>query len=321
MMRCAAFAIMICIAAIASSEGECPAPAGTFDPYGGPAALTIAGDYVYSTTGYVIMTTDISAPGSPQIVGQRYIEGSGECHGIAAAGDYVYIADQYIGLLIFDVSNRELPLQVGTFDLLGAYGITIVGSRAYVAAYANGLKIIDISEPVAPIEIGAIETPGLAINVAIVGELAYVADYYSVRVIDVGHPTLPVEIGYREMSKGVMDLAIEGKYAFVANGESGLRILNVENSFSLEEVGSCPTVDWAWGLAYSKGLVLVADWWGGLRVIRINDPAAPIEVGAYVMSDTYDVGVSGNFAYARWWAFDLSSCYQPHHVRPLTSPH
>ncbi len=75
-----------------------------------------------------------------------------------------------------DVTNRELPAIVGSFDTPGnANDVKVVGNLAYVADGIS-LQILDVTIPASPTLVGSVDTPGSAQDVVIAGTRAYVAD-------------------------------------------------------------------------------------------------------------------------------------------------
>jgi len=93
-------------------------------------------------------------------------------------------------------------------------------------------------------------------------------------------------------------VAASGEYAFFGSG-SALMIADVSDPTSTQLVGEIGMQRPVRGLAVSGGHAFVAIGSHGMRVIDVSDPSVPVEVGAYVrvLSDTYDVAVSGGYAY------------------------
>jgi Ca2+-binding RTX toxin-like protein len=86
---------------------------------------------------------------------------------VQIVGNYAYVADNFSGLQIIDISNPAAPTLKGNYDTSGnAYGVQIVGNYAYVADYGGGLKIIDVSDFTNP----SISTVTLAVSPSSVTE-------------------------------------------------------------------------------------------------------------------------------------------------------
>ena len=222
----------------------------------------------------------------------------GYAYNVQVVGTLAYVADDYYGLWIIDVSNPAAPVPVGR-TTGSAWSVQVVGTLAYVADRDYGLRIIDVSNPAAPVQRGYYDTPGSAWSVQVVGSLAYVADGYSgLGVVDVSNPAAPVPVGYYDTPGQAIDVQVVGTLAYVADYDYGLRIIDVSNPAAPVEVGYYDTPDYAWGVQVVGAFAYVADGESGLRIIDVSNPAAPAEVGFY---DTpgYALGVQvvGALAY------------------------
>ncbi len=190
----------------AGNEGAPLAPGGSGDswnvrPVGrlafGPCyAVATSGNQVYFGNGCYVEIADIFNPS--KAVRRGKLELPAQVRGLAAAGNYVYVADGESGLRIIDVSNPLSPREVGSFDTPGiALGVAVSGGYAYGADGDAGLRVIDVSNPASPREVGSSDTPGEARSVAVSGDCAYVADGEAgLRVIGVSNPSSPRELGY-----------------------------------------------------------------------------------------------------------------------------
>lgn len=121
----------------------------------------------------------IDNPSSPSLVGSLDTGSSdlyGRAYALYVSGKYAYVADEYEGLKIVDISNPSSPSLVGSLDTDRAWGVHVSGKYAYVADGASGLRIIDISDPSSPVLTATLDTT-LAHKVYVSGKYAYVADY------------------------------------------------------------------------------------------------------------------------------------------------
>jgi hypothetical protein len=113
--------------------------------------------------------------------------------------------------------------------------------------------------------VGAASVP--ADDVYVAGHYAYtISRNAGLRVLDISDPAAPQEIGALDVPGQASDIYVVGKYAYVA-----------------EEP------DWDQDCECSVG--------GGLRVIDVSDPAAPVKVGAYTGYGCSRVYVAGGHAY------------------------
>ena len=67
----------------------------------------------------------------------------GRARYVAIAGDYAYVADEYSGLQVVDITNPESPQIVGSVDTPGrALDVAGSGAYAYVADEESGLLML-----------------------------------------------------------------------------------------------------------------------------------------------------------------------------------
>ncbi|MEO0005542.1 MAG: hypothetical protein ABIK49_06040, partial [candidate division WOR-3 bacterium] len=85
----------------------------------------------------------VSDPTNPQEIG--YCDTPGVAWGVAASGNYAYVADgEAGGLRVILVSDPTHPVQVGYYNTPGrALDLTASGDYAYVADGDSGLRVIE----------------------------------------------------------------------------------------------------------------------------------------------------------------------------------
>jgi hypothetical protein len=78
---------------------------------------------------------------------------------VAVAGSHAYVADEYSGLQVVDISNPAAPAIVGSVGTPGgAYGVAVAGSHVFVAASFAGVQVFPAQCPRAnPVEISGFE--------------------------------------------------------------------------------------------------------------------------------------------------------------------
>ena len=90
-------------------------------------------------------------------------------------GGYAYIADEYTGLWICDVSRPSDPLFVGS-NFLSEGAIDLAVSEGFVYTVGNErLQIIDVSDPTNPLRVGTSSIQRETVGVDVDGEYAFIA--------------------------------------------------------------------------------------------------------------------------------------------------
>lgn len=97
------------------------------------------------------------------------------------------------------------------------------------------------------------------------------------------------------------DAAVRGEYAYCLSG-SGLDVLDISDPSNPVKTGDCPTMDNSRNICLHENYVYITirNFYrneGGLQVIDITDPYAPFSTGYIETGSTYDVDVSGHYAY------------------------
>jgi len=121
-------------------------------------------------------------------------------------------------------------------------------------------------------------------------------------------------IGHYDAPDTPEEIAIRGNYAYIADYGAGLRIVDISNPASPQEVGFYDTPGmFAWGVAVSGNYAYMADW-DGLRIIDISNPTNPQEVGLCdTVHDVMRVAISGNYAY-------IATCYSGLRIIDVSNP-
>ncbi|PJB00275.1 MAG: hypothetical protein CO127_08780 [Ignavibacteria bacterium CG_4_9_14_3_um_filter_36_18] len=223
----------------------------------------------------------------------------GKAMGVVVEGDYAYVADDFGGLRIIDISDRENPVEAGFINTIGyCQSVTIRGNYAYAACGGDGLIIIDISDPNSPVEIGSVSIGSYARRVGLNGDYAYVAcGEVGVGIIDISDPSNPVLKLVDEIDGKAVDVSILQKYMYVADEDNGLRIFDILNPENPLEVAQQETNGNAVGVkAFTSEKdknsgtvhVLLADGNDGLYIFKHqivtdvkNEPQLPDEFILY----------------------------------------
>ncbi len=235
----------------------------------------------------------------PKESGIYYESTEGYAGGVYVSGDYAYVADEYSGLAVINISDPTNPETIAYEDTGGtALGIFVSGNYAYVADGYSGLEVIDVSNPTNPGTPVREDTAGLSFNVYVNGHYAYLADGSGLAVIDVSNPANPALPVYEPTPGDAMDVYVNGNYAYIADYFGGLTVIDVSNPANPAFITNKSTTGAAAGVYVSGDYAYVADMYSGLAIINISDPTHP---GTPIYEDTTGtperVYVSGDYAY------------------------
>jgi len=223
---------------------------------------------------------DLSLPGN-FVVGLAVNGRPGRIYDVFIEGDYAYVAHDFEGLWIVDISNPDSLTAVGDYDTPGrAYGVTVRGDYAYVADYDQGLQIIDISDKTNPQLTGSRSLGGQTVNVFVDSIYAYVSDEIEgFKIVDISDPENPFEPyteSYDTQGWGVYDIFVSENYAYTAADGAGFLIFDLTispDSFSVP-VGVYDSLTSVRAVVLDSNMAYVADQDSGLCAIDITDPSS-----------------------------------------------
>lgn len=160
-----------------------------------------------------------------EIISARY-KTSGDARGVYFNSNFVYIADEQMGLHIIDVTDPYNPDSIGWCDTPGrANDVFVLGNYAYVADGSMGLQIIDISVPKEPKLVGNYNTSGYAMKVFVYDNYAYVADRKNgLLIIDVSNPSSPFIVG-KCNTPYANSVYVTENYVYLADRDEGLVVI------------------------------------------------------------------------------------------------
>jgi hypothetical protein len=242
--------------------------------------LAQRGDWVYGAAGWGGLTVvDVTDRGNPVKVGQ-YSTPELNAWQVAVAGGYAFVADRgREGLSIVDIRKPRQPAEVAFLAMPGnAENVAVDGCYAYVTMGQGGMHIVDVSDPVHPVEVGVYPAPWEVFDVAVRGNLAYVTDgSYGLHIVDIGDRESPVEVGWIQTPGPAPAIALGSAsggrvLAYIADGWDGLRVIDVSRPRHPVEIGNYDTPGWALDVAADGTNVYVADFDGGLYILRYALP-------------------------------------------------
>jgi hypothetical protein len=114
-------------------------------------ALTVAGRYVYITTGHGLYVVDVNVPTKPVLVGE-YAGTLKNPRSIAVQFRYAFVTDDD-GLKVLDLSDPTRPVEVpgALVRLRHAQRLYLARTYAFVADGADGLAIVNIERARQPV--------------------------------------------------------------------------------------------------------------------------------------------------------------------------
>jgi hypothetical protein len=265
------------------SDLAVPMVVGRVDTPGFANAVYVVGKLAYVADGPSgVEIVDVSNPYQPVIL--NALDTPAGARSLVVSGRYAYVAAGSAGLYILDAGTPDAPvLSVASYlDTIGtAEDVALLGVTAVVADGASGIRFLDISNPLVPTQVGVYPLPlgadgiwGVAVIGTNVHAAAGTGGLRSLNAVDPAHP---VEVGtilsLTNARRVVRDP--NAKRLYIADVNS-VDIVDADDPANPAVVGTANTGSPVPGLAYSDGVVQVAQGPWGVRPISVAVPSASV---------------------------------------------
>lgn len=239
---------------------------------------------------------DVSDPYNPEIVGELP-------QGMISDmdfGDSLAFVVNWRGLTVFNIADPYSPVTVGMIHFnTPVYDVYKSGNYAYVVG--SNFYIVDVSDPTNPVQVSSINT-SLLISVVVQGDYAYAAGMTALSVFNIADPFNPYLVSEVNLPQYASNIYVSDTFAYIADLDGGLRIFDISDPYSPNEVGYIDTilandVFVSGGYAYIAGQTH-SDHEDMFFVVDISDPSSPIITGTLGIQGTpISVAVKDSFAY------------------------
>ncbi len=215
-----------------------------------------------------------------------------------------YIVNQD-GFEIWDVSNVQSPVQVGSVAAPQSNELYVSGNMAYLSGNYNGLYAVDISDPSAPQITGQYPGYGWSAASIVSGNYAYLCNsFVGLLVIDISDPygSGPHLTGTFASNGETRDVEVRGQTAYIADYSGGFRIADISDPAAPEGVSDVDIQ--AWRVALGEGNIVFVDEANPnlpdtLWVYDVSDPANPQTLGSFIFPETVrEMKYHNGFLYA-----------------------
>ncbi|MFT4939232.1 MAG: hypothetical protein ACI88A_002268, partial [Paraglaciecola sp.] len=212
-------------------------------------------------------------------------------------GDYVYIAASTGGMHIVDVSDKENPNLVSTFNTTSsALDVKAQGNIAYVAVGSAGLDVVDVSDPMLPVLLSNIDTGGSAVDLAVQNGYVFVATGSGgLEIIDVNDPATPLSKAVIDGIDSIVGVDVSNDRLVLASSAT-LYIYDIADINSPLRLGSL-NIGNILAVVTDGSYAYLAAYTGGYKVINITNPMEPVQVGSQANFYPSDVELTNGFAF------------------------
>ena len=233
--------------------------------------------------------------------------------GLAAAGDFAYVASQSGLFKVVNIADPSSPTIAGSvhepYHLSVATDIKIAGKYAYVAAFR--MAVVDITNASNPTRVDATVNGTMPPSdaLAVVGNLAYVASGGTfstpgtMAVVDITTPSNFVVLGsiQDEQLDESLNIEVVGNFAFLCTYRA--RFVSVDITDPSNITIAYSFVDFAmFGAKYmaiaGQQAFVLSELMNGLFVVDISNPLSTSVLGnLQVANRPTGIAIDGNYAY------------------------
>jgi hypothetical protein len=259
------------------SDPAHPVAVGACETYGQADGVAVTGGVAYLADGNAgLAVVAVSDPANP--VKMAVYEPSSRLRAVAAEGRYAYVVGDGCGLRVVDVSDPGAPVEVGRCGEWNATGLAVRNGYAYLAAASDGVVVVDVRNPADPREVARVRTRNIARRIAVSEKRCYVGDHEGgLLLFDLSDPAHPVEVTSVNLSGWSYGVAAAGDRLYVANC-TGIGVLDAKDMSQPKLVGHFATYGGACDVAIAGGLLALADYSIGLRLLDVTQQDRPMEL-------------------------------------------
>lgn len=160
--------------------------------------MAIEGDTLYAVqpSSGLVDIFNVSDPSVPKLISETKLGSvvktvSGPVD-INAKGKYAYLADLQSGFSVVDMTDKEIPVVVGTFDQLGndkSQTVDVIGNRAYVGQADGTVLVLDVTHKDTPSLLTTYKSNYGVNRILVTGEKAYLATTAGMEIVDISDKT------------------------------------------------------------------------------------------------------------------------------------
>ncbi len=222
---------------------------------------------------------DVSNPIDIQLL--RHMALAGFTNDAVVSGDRLYLTFRYDGVQIYDRTDPDSLVLLGTFDTPGMALVVKESQGILYLADGDALRIYDVLDPELPELIGTLALPGTMVDIQLELPLAYVSGSLGgLHVVDVSNPFDPVLVSTVNTPGAAHGAVIHNGFAYIGD-YWGLAICDISNPEAPISYPSLPLPHISWDAAVLNDTLYVGNGNFGLKVFELTDPTVPHLIGWY----------------------------------------
>jgi hypothetical protein len=224
-----------------------------------------------------------------------------------------FVADEYDGLAVVDISNLNNPvLRTWALKTGPSWDVHVDGQRCYVASYISGLRLLDVSDPTRPTYVSGLDSAfvGNECNAVTARDsFAFMAWWPNpkFRTVCVSDPFHPQIVAGCSLFDPAQEMVLRDSFVYCAENYK-FEVVNVARPRAPVVVGACNLPDYSYGMCLQDTLAYVSTY--PLAIINVANPSQPETVGS-IPCGTWGVFVKDTLAYLGATALQVWSVANP----------
>jgi hypothetical protein len=260
------------------------------------SVIFIEGNNLFSGDSAGVSIYDISTPLSPVKLTKLKAP---DVIDISVSDNNCFILSKTDGLIIYNIKNHELPEKVSEFGLRDPESIVVNNSYAYIADGKAGLKVLNISNTAKPFIFDSFDT-GTAISVDKYEENVIIAEEKGLSAVRTFLKGVSFVINYFKLEGKIGDISLFKNLALISDRSNGLRVLNVSNPGTPEELSIEGSPSYAGPSAVYNSNMYMATEPNIISVYNLNslsegriakEPLASFEIASTIRSLTFNENI------------------------------
>jgi hypothetical protein len=211
----------------------------------------------------------------------------GEPAGLLVRGGFAFVPFGLNGVVVFDVSNPDVPAQHDYLSfLVGARGLDVVDDVVYFVTGGEQIGVYALGGQDPPTYARAVGAKTTAVA-ADSGYAFVTGEANELIVVNVENVAQPFVLGRIGIEGRGGDIVVRDRFAYVVTrrthygGRTGVGIYDIQWPFAPMLVRFIETFGRAERVVVSDNTIYVAKGRDGLEVIDISDPLDPEKIGAF----------------------------------------
>jgi hypothetical protein len=212
--------------------------------------------------------------------------------GVAVQGNYAYLADDIIGLIVLDVHDPLNPTFISNLqiqqpyefahkiEILDNYCIMLIRPSSWPTPTAGGFRVYDISDPYNPSHITFRGVPGRISDWFFKGDTLFVATgTQGFFVFDLSNPISPVTLGHFNEILNIWHIAANNNYAYATASSDGLRIIDINDFTNMTQISALKPGGNVGAVSLHQNYTFIMN--DGMKVVDITNPSVP-QIATYM---------------------------------------